>query len=346
MSQSTIDLNACKWINPRSKTGMAVTGSIMASSFISFSCVKYNSSQQQFVMAWQTMLRSVAEPIIKRLQHLMDKNPKNPIKILHKVVTEISDQGKCYSGEERNFIYDLLIYGKCNCACGSIMIYAIAETFFNPRQLKYMYFVFVPRHVFLVYQLDDINWVNIESTKYEQSKTSNLSIGRFNQVVGTPFSIIVCNDPVFAMINVLMQSYPSHDDLDRMALIFSDSSLCQLGVFGTITCITCTIRLFISQAIKTKQYKNYSSWNELMKKFPSGYNEKLRQLWAQGIDTIVKQTKQANPKVTTRQIVRVLDNLLVWYNKLNYHHDKIMLPPDLYEPSSELTYLVSKSLRR
>jgi len=193
----------CLWIDPAKTSGQYVTGSYVVSAELIMACMFFDDNPHSLLSAWYRMLHSVAIPAYGEV-----KNEPFPKRVIH-VTNAISEQGKCYKLESRNFLHDLYMYGGCNCMCSSLLIYAIFEIL-TPNEIHKLWFVIIPEHIFLAVK-ENNRWYIIEGTQFkkgrfiEYEKWDNLSFTDFLETAKfkTPpsasyekFEVGLYNDPV------------------------------------------------------------------------------------------------------------------------------------------------------
>ena len=163
LSQSCTDLSVLRNVKKYVLRGAMVSA-----------CINNSIPLRASTNLWETFIRKVKRSWEESMENEKDSDEFDyPGFHLHNVYQQIqSDQKYCYKAGKSNFISDLYMTGKCNCNCGTDLLFTIASLF-RKKPIK----ILIPRHTYLLlppYNYHD--FTKIETTQFAAQRWSPESI--------------------------------------------------------------------------------------------------------------------------------------------------------------------------
>jgi len=136
----------CTYVDPASQSGLLVTKSENISIVALITCVKHNIPLESILRSWwQTV--DEAKGLVKTLMLTPEQNHYPAAEVIAFVWQHLKKSSKtCYSTYAANFLYDLYLYGQCNCSCGAV---AVRELMLQVNPFIECWYIFEPSHIFL-----------------------------------------------------------------------------------------------------------------------------------------------------------------------------------------------------
>lgn len=155
---------------------------------IANTCIKGPITAEAAVRHWFRLLNEVADPLAQKYL------PDQPAEFVLAVDRELSAScNRDYEvGLSDPFAF-LLMAQRCNCLCGSMFAYALAEMYNIGDKFA---FVLIPEHIYLIYQYGPVSYLEYESTRaYEDTRLTEWRPDPTDSIEGvyflTPAKILV-----------------------------------------------------------------------------------------------------------------------------------------------------------
>jgi hypothetical protein len=148
---------SCFYVDPEANTGTYVTKSITISLWALVTCLKYNVPLEAVLRNWWTLI-----DMARRVYYAELRAGKTYAQCIAEVWKAIqSDTKYCYTKDSINFLYDLYMYGKCQCSCGVI---ALREIMLQVDDRLQMWYALSQDHIMLGVQNAEGDQKYLETT--------------------------------------------------------------------------------------------------------------------------------------------------------------------------------------
>lgn len=142
----------------------------------------------KLVEAWKGMLKKIYE-----IKDTYDKNKEN-IPLFVYIFLEIKRNVLCYySSDNYNFVKDFLLYGSCNCECGSYLVFVLSKMF--PEKDYNTVYVLSPGHAYILLTSKEKQ----KAYTIETTEVSSIGIVSEYDPLNYPIDYIISSEQILSL---------------------------------------------------------------------------------------------------------------------------------------------------